>query len=480
MRLRINVRYTARSAGAPDPAPHRIECAGEATAQVLCTGETTGAVRFLGRVAGYGGGMEQGTGPGRVLGGRYRVEHALGSGGHGQVWAAYDEVLGRQVAVEALGAADSARAGRLTRAVTRLPTHPNLAPVYDIVQDRGVLWSAMSFVPGPSLADHLAEHGRMPGGQVRDVARALLDALAAMHEHGVVHGQVMPANVRRGEGGRWVLMPGAVLWPEGDATLDEETRPADGADYLAPESLRGAIAGPSGDLFSLGATLYHLLTGQAPFHRGNVMATMEAVLRQDPEPLDRTDPLATDPLTHLVLGMLDKDPARRPTAVQARRALDVAAGVPHPSPAPSAASTGVTVHRRAGGHVLGSTGSLLVFLVLAVALAWPLTRAVVTAGQVSDFFVALLPWLVLAAGLGLLAVQARTALTWRRAGEQAGARPSVRRWSVRSLAPPARWTDEERDRRRAAAELTVNEGLLAVDRRVASASPGAGRGAIDV
>ncbi|MFE2521101.1 serine/threonine-protein kinase [Streptomyces mirabilis] len=213
-----------------------------------------------------------------MLGGRYRVGSRVGSGGYGSVWTAYDEVLSVEVTVEEVGASGSegtARAARTLRAVAGLRDHPNVIPVYDVVEADGVVWTVMPLVPGPSLADHLAEHGRMSGERVREVAKALLDALEAMHDAGFVHGDVRPANVRL-DGGRWALLPGITALARAN---DLETTRDDGGiiaevDYIAPERLHGARQGPSSDLFSLGATLYHLVAGHAPFHRDSAMATL--------------------------------------------------------------------------------------------------------------------------------------------------------------------------------------------------------------
>ncbi|MGW4985230.1 hypothetical protein [Streptomyces mirabilis] len=127
-------------------------------------------------------------------------------------------------------------------------------------------------------------------------------------------------------------------------------------------------------------------------------------------------------------------------------------------------------------HAVGAASWGILSAVFVVALA--LAGAHLTSADVSDTFATLLPWALFALGLCVLAVQARAALTRRRNHE----RVPVWRWYVRSLAPPAPWTEEERDRRRAAAERAVDEALLTVDRRRTAASPGkgGGRGTTDV
>ncbi|MFJ9822215.1 serine/threonine-protein kinase [Streptomyces sp. NPDC101151] len=408
--------------------------------------------------------------PGRVLGGRYRLISLVGSGRHGRVWRAYDEVR-REVTVEEVGeagAVGTARVAGTLRAAAALRGHPSVVAVKDVVEADGVVWAVVPVVSGPSLADLLAEDGRLPVVQVWEVASAMLGALEAIHRIGVVHGDVQPANIRSYQA-HWILLPkiGALAGADTQTTRDDMESAAE-ADYIAPELLHGARRSPSSDLFSLGATLYHLVAGIAPFHRDSVMATLSAVEREEPPPLGRIGGLGA-----LIEGLLDKDPERRLTVAEARRALGGAGGKPHVADIAGAVRPAPTTANHAPGVARWGLISVVLSAVLTVALA--LARARVGAADVVDFFVTVLPWAVFVLGVCVLAVQARAALARRRA-------PEVRlwRWYLRSLAPPARWNGQERDRRRAAAERAVDEALLTVDRRVAAASPDWGRGTTDV
>ncbi|MGW7574702.1 protein kinase domain-containing protein [Streptomyces sp. NPDC054765] len=361
-------------------------------------------------------------------------------------------------------------ARRFARAVAALH-QPNLVTVYDLVEADGVVWYVMPLISGPSLAEYLAENSQMSDGRVREVAKALLDALAALHEAGFVHGDVRPANILMSEGG-WMLLPGigAMVRDDASDTIEHDGLIVDGADYIAPERVRGAPQEPSNDLFSLGAILHQLVTGRPPFHRDDVWATLAAVVNDEPPPLGGIGELG-----RLIAGLLDKAPERRLTAAQARLVLRIGRLQP-PVSGPTAMQSAAAASSNAGI----SSSLLLFLLMLTVVLAWAAARAYVAAGDVSDFFVALLPWALFAVGLAVLAEQVRVALTRRRARVRKPV--PVWRWYARSLAPPARWTNEERARRRAAAERAVDEVLLTVDRRVASASPssGADRGTTDV
>ncbi|MER6038314.1 serine/threonine-protein kinase [Streptomyces sp. NPDC001835] len=419
-------------------------------------------------------GMQPGRGmPGLVLAGRYRVHGQMRSGGYERVWRAYDEVLQVEVTVAEIWAAgERDRVARsLVAAARRLRGHPGVILVNDVVEEDGVLWAVVPFVAGPSLADYRAEHGPMSVELVREIAEDLLDALEAMHEAGIVHGDVRPANIRLA-GSRWVLLPGTVALPWANfpptsvavaslATLG----------YSAPEVMRGGPRTPSSDLFSLGATLYHLVAGHSPFHRDSVRVPLAAVMMEEPPPLGPIGGLEV-----LIDGLLVKNPEARLTVAGAQRAL-AAVGEARPEPDAEAgansAGPGPTVARdTASGYAVGTTG---LWLVVILAMALPLALRPGSGGDLSGLFVALLPWVVFVLGVFVLVVQARATLARRNSLEV-----PLWRGYVRSLAPPAPWTDEERERRRAAAERAVDEALLTVDRRLAAASPDSGRGPSDV
>ncbi|MFF1915329.1 protein kinase [Streptomyces sp. NPDC058239] len=247
-----------------------------------------------------GRGAGNGAGPGARR--AVSTRGPAGVRGYGQVRMAIDESLHVRIAAEALGevdSVDSARVRRLALAAARLQGHPNLVPVYDVVETRGVVWCIRALVPCPSLADPYL-HGPWPAEMVWEFAKALLDALAAMREVGIVHGDVRPANVLQNKE-RWVPLPGIrARERRDDDTIDDGTWLTGSANYVAPELLFGARPAPSGDLFSVGATLCHLLAGSPPFQRHSIAETLSAVAQEDLPPLSRVGELALRPapVTH--------------------------------------------------------------------------------------------------------------------------------------------------------------------------------------
>jgi eukaryotic-like serine/threonine-protein kinase len=264
---------------------------------------------------------------GRLVGGRYLLAARLGSGGFGRVWQARDTVLDVDVAVKQLilppGLPEQDRAERLARArreaanAARLRGSPGIVSVHDIVLEDGEPWLIMELIPGRSLAQRLEAGGPLPAQDAVRVARAVLSALASCHAAGIVHRDVKPANVMVTGDGRVVLTDFGISMLTGDSGLTATGQFVGSADYVAPERISGDTARPASDLFSLGALLYHMVEGTAPFRRDTTAATIWAVLSQQPAPPARAGQLAP-----LIAALLSKDPGARPGAEQALRLLD--------------------------------------------------------------------------------------------------------------------------------------------------------------
>lgn len=266
--------------------------------------------------------------PGLTLAdGRYRLIRQLGRGGYGRVWLAEDSVLGVEVAVKevAIPAGTTAvtaaemieRATLEARNAARLRDHPNIVTVHDVLVERGVPWTVMQYVPGRSLADEIDLNGPVPVPTAQRVAAAMLSALSACHEAGVVHRDVKPHNIMLAEDGTPMLTDFGIAKAMGQATMTEEGMVVGSVAYIAPERAKGQQATSASDLFSLGVTLYHAVEGTSPFDRGSGMATLAAVLLDD-----LPEPGRGGLLTPVVQGLTAKDPTRRLTAEQAVVLLD--------------------------------------------------------------------------------------------------------------------------------------------------------------
>ncbi|MER5786244.1 serine/threonine-protein kinase, partial [Streptomyces mobaraensis] len=261
-----------------------------------------------------------------VIAGRYRLERRIGRGGMGTVWRATDELLGREVAVKELHTDDAASVGaalssqertlREARAVA-LIKHPNVIVLHDIVEQDGRPWIVMELVDGRSLADRLAADGPVDAREAARIGLAMLGALRAAHERGVLHRDIKPPNVLLEAGsGRVVLTDFGIARVSGATTITETGAFVGSPEYTAPERMAGGQAGPESDLWSLGVLLCTVLSGESPFHRDSLGGILHAVVYDEIRP-----PTSAGPLLPVVRGLLERDPARRMGADEAERLL---------------------------------------------------------------------------------------------------------------------------------------------------------------
>ncbi|MEU6403520.1 serine/threonine-protein kinase [Streptomyces sp. NPDC046985] len=274
---------------------------------------------------------------GQLLAGRYRLVDTIGSGGMGRVWHAHDEVLHRAVAIKELTAAlyvsesDQvvllARTRAEARAAARI-NHSAVVTVHDVLEHDGRPWIVMELVEGQSLADAVKEQGRIEPAEAARIGLWVLRALRAAHTAGVLHRDVKPGNVLLGRDGRVLITDFGIAQIEGDSTITRTGEVVGSVDFLAPERVRGHDPGPSSDLWALGATLYTAVEGRSPFRRTSPLATMQAVVDEEPGP-----PRHAGPLAPVISALLRKDPAARPDVPAAEQMLAEAAEGRRPSDA---------------------------------------------------------------------------------------------------------------------------------------------------
>jgi WD40 repeat protein len=247
--------------------------------------------------------------------GRFELFEVLGWGAFGTVYKARDTRLDRLVAVKVphpgQPPAMAARFLREARSAAQLH-HPVIVPIHEVGEDQGTPYLVSELVAGSTLADSLRARRYAPAESARLVA-SLADGLHYAHTQGVIHRDVKPTNVMLDPAGEPRLLDfGLALRDAGEATMTAEGQILGTPAYMSPEQARGEghVADGRTDVYSLGAILYQMLTGEPPF-RGSSRMLLRQVLDEEPRPPRRLNDRVPRDLETVCLKCLEKDPARR-------------------------------------------------------------------------------------------------------------------------------------------------------------------------
>jgi tRNA A-37 threonylcarbamoyl transferase component Bud32 len=284
---------------------------------------------------------------GSVLGGRYRIERLLGSGGMGSVYRAEHVLMRKACAVKVLHREMTqvkevvARFEREAVAAARIE-HPNVATATDFGQlEDGSFYLVLEFIEGKSLSRCIHEQGALAEERALLITRQIADALAAAHRAGIVHRDLKPDNVMliTKDGGELVK-----VLDFGIAKVTLEDTPAEQQaltrlntvmgtpEYMAPEQARGEAVDLRADLYTVGVILYEMLAGSSPFRHEDFVVVLTKKLTEDPPPLPAE---VSAPTRQLVSQLLKRTPSERPEdASSVVATIDAILGY---SPAPSLA-----------------------------------------------------------------------------------------------------------------------------------------------
>lgn len=270
--------------------------------------------------------------------GHFRVVRQIGEGGMGVVYEAWDERLGRAVAIKTIRGTSESQEGRKqlwreARSLARV-SHPRICQLFDAVEDREALFLVMELLEGQSLDRRLAG-GPVPVPEAVQITCQILEALDALHGIGVVHRDLKPSNVFLTPHGVKVLDFGlarsAAAAPAGNAerTRTANTFTAPGAivgtpHYMAPEQVAGQEAGPAADIFAAGCIFYEMLAGRRAFEGASLVDVLYAVVHHNPPPLAGSREI--EALDHVIRRALAKRQQDR--CASAREMLDSISAVP--------------------------------------------------------------------------------------------------------------------------------------------------------
>src|SRR5215469_9003583 len=255
--------------------------------------------------------------------GPYEIQSPLGAGGMGEVYRDLDTPLQRTVALKILpshlseNSEAKQRLEREAKAISSL-NHPNICTLHDVGSQDGTDFLVMEHLEGETLADRL-HRGALPLTETLAIAIAVADALDKAHTRGIVHRDLKPANIMLTKTGP-KLMDFGLAKPVAPvltgATLTAATPPSPMTEegtivgtfqYMSPEQVEGIEVDGRSDIFSLGAVLYEMLTGQKAFQGKSQISMASAILEKEPEPISNIKPTAPPALDHAIRRCLAKD-----------------------------------------------------------------------------------------------------------------------------------------------------------------------------
>lgn len=312
--------------------------------------------------------------------GQYELLEEVARGGMGVVYRAHQKTLGRQVALKMIlsGPFASRAALERFRAEARVAgslQHPGIVAIHEVGEAEGQPYFTMDFVEGHNLADYVRD-GPLPPERAARYVEQITRAVAYAHQCGVLHRDLKPANILLDQndqpritdfGLAKQLSPSAYQSSSPQLTLTGQALGS--PHYMAPEQASGENIGPGADIYSLGAILYHLLTGRPPFAAGSVGETLHQVLHNEPPRPRVLDPSLPMDLETICLKCLEKEPARRfPSATMLAEELQrFLSGEPLISRPISMVERGWRWCRR--NRTLAALGGLAALLPVAIVLA---------------------------------------------------------------------------------------------------------------
>src|SRR5260370_11228147 len=260
----------------------------------------------------------------------YEIVGPLGSGGMGEVYRAQDARLGRDVAIKVLSAefsADAVRKQRFEREAKTISSlnHPNICVLYDVGSQDGMDYLVMECVEGESAATRLGK-GALPIEQVMKFGAQIAGGLEKAHRAGIVHRDLKPGTIMLTSSGAKLLDFGlakpalasaslatltAVMPAQAQSPVTQEGTITGTFQYMSPEQVEGKEVDGRSDIFSLGAVLYEMVTGQKAFEGKSQLSVASAVLEKEPAPISTVKPMTPPALEHAVKRCLAKPPDER-------------------------------------------------------------------------------------------------------------------------------------------------------------------------
>ncbi|MBI4861731.1 MAG: serine/threonine protein kinase [Candidatus Riflebacteria bacterium] len=267
------------------------------------------------------------------MSGRYRITGTLGSGGMGVVFRAVQRDLGREVALKVLlpeAASDPEHVARFRREVQACAalSHPNIVKILDFGEnDEGRIFYTMELLVARGLDEVWRERGALPADEVAVLMSQAADALAYLHERGMVHRDIKPSNLMVDGRGRLFVMDFGVVKIGGQSGLTAVGERVGTPRYMSPETVEGVMEGPWVDVYGLGLSFWELAAGRVAFSGSSRSSLVAWIVQTGPQQLAEISPGTPAWLSRLIGRMVERKPDDRPTAAEVRDACRNVVGV---------------------------------------------------------------------------------------------------------------------------------------------------------
>ncbi len=272
---------------------------------------------------------------GSTFAGRYQIIEELGKGGMGRVYRAVDKKLNEEVAIKLIKPEIALDKGTLARfqnelKVARKISHRNVGRIYELMEDQGLHFITMEYVPGEDLRSFLHRSKRLTVGTAVAIAKDVCEGLAEAHRLGVIHRDLKPSNIIIDKDGNARIMDFGIARSLRTKSITGEGVIIGTPEYMSPEQVEGKDVDQRSDIYSLGVILYEMVTGRVPFEGETPLSVaVRQKTEAAPDPRKSNVQVPED-LSHLILKCLEKDKARRyETAAEVRSELEgIEKGIP--------------------------------------------------------------------------------------------------------------------------------------------------------
>ena len=251
---------------------------------------------------------------GIILGERYEIISRVGSGGMADVYKARDHKLNRMVAVKVLKAEFREDTGFVTKfqkeaqSAARL-SHPNVVNVFDVGEDRGLYYIVMELIEGITLKNYIQKKGKLSVREATSIAIQVSLGLEAAHNRGIIHRDVKPQNIIISTDGKVKLSDFGIAKATNSNTITANVMGS--VHYSSPEQVRGGFSDAKSDIYSLGITMYEMVTGRVPFDGESTVAIAIKHLQEEMVAPSRYTPDLPYSLEQIILKCTQKNPERR-------------------------------------------------------------------------------------------------------------------------------------------------------------------------